>query len=193
MRKPGYAAALLVVILQSCSTDARERLKHFFFEVPAEPVATTASAGSTASGDAAVLPELPQPAARFASIHSPYAERQCDVCHKADNRMRVVAEQRDSCGDCHEDYFDADLVKHDPVSSGDCAMCHVAHRSPHRALLIKPVFETCVDCHDAEDLSAETHGAGDVTNCVACHDAHFGGEHLLKKDYSPKVPPAVAP
>jgi predicted CXXCH cytochrome family protein len=180
---PGVLALLAAVVL-SCSSDARQRLTHFFFEVPDEPVA---GASTEAAAEPAGVPELALPPARFASVHHPYAEQQCDACHHVDERMRVAPEHRDSCGDCHEDHFDEDLVKHEPVLDGDCSMCHVPHRSQHRALLIQPVFETCTDCHDAEDLSEAAHGAAEATNCVACHDAHFGGAHLLKTEYAAKT------
>ncbi|HRX86832.1 MAG TPA: cytochrome c3 family protein [Phycisphaerae bacterium] len=188
MRKLLVVMALLVAAGLSCTPEARQRAKHFFFEVPDESAGATASTESKSSKDSSNLPELHLPPSAFVSIHPPYADQQCDACHNAEKRMNVVGETRDTCGECHEDFFDEDKVTHFPVASGDCLSCHQPHRSRFPALLVQSVKDTCAGCHDTGDLSEDAH-QGDVSNCVKCHDAHFGGEYLLKKDFVPAKAP----
>lgn len=183
MRTPLYLMALPVAIVLGCTPDARDRAKRFFFEVPEESPASTATAD--ASANSSTLPELHLPPSAFVSVHQPYADQQCDACHSTEKRMKVEDQPSTTCGECHEDFFDKALVKHDPVAGGDCMQCHVPHRSRFPALLIRSVLDTCVECHDAEDLSKPAHAGEAVGNCAACHDAHFGAEHLLKKDFVP--------
>lgn len=183
MRKSPYLLILAAFAASSCTPQARDKARRFFFEVPDETAGQSASADVSSNGPSD-LPELHLPASLFVSVHTPYADQQCDACHSTAKRMNVSEKASDTCGECHEDFFDEDLVKHDPVSSGDCLMCHVPHRSRYPALLAQPVRDTCTDCHDMDDLSEDAH-AGDASNCIACHDAHFGAEHLLRKDFVP--------
>jgi len=179
------ALAVLTVVIIGCASDTGDRLKRFFFEIPDESVTESDSIraqhphdGATdAPSDKLILPEP-----RFASIHAPFADHECSACHDMSAKMAVAEDQIDSCGECHEDYFDEDLVMHEVVADGDCSLCHLPHRSEHRALLTQPLPDLCTDCHDMDDLDEETHPVAKVNNCTACHSAHFGGEHLLKSE-----------
>jgi predicted CXXCH cytochrome family protein len=186
MRKWPWAILLAVVILVGCSPSARDRLKHFFFEIPdesaaAQPAVDVAGAPGTSSSDAVATAGSPSPApTAFLSIHAPYDSNDCSACHQQDARMSVPKDQSESCGTCHERHFDEDEVMHQPVSEGDCSMCHVPHRSQYKGLLNRPVLTICSDCHEPDDLSEEAHVPPTRDQCTLCHDAHFGEEYLLK-------------
>jgi len=179
----GKLRVLLIstLVVAGCSLATRERLKHFFFEVPDESQARAEDEQS------APAPHLDEPDAapvlaesKYRSVHPPYAQRACALCHDATRMMQPQAVFLDTCQDCHERYFGPDVV-HPPVAEKQCAMCHDPHRSEYSALLRQPVLDTCVDCHDEpEDLSADAHGGDGVENCTACHDPHFGTAKLLK-------------
>lgn len=167
--------------MMGCSHIARDRVMHFFFEIPAEgedaPDAGTAP--RQASTTRLSKPALPAP--RFASLHPPFVRRECQSCHDAAKRMDVRGDLLDSCRACHSRYF-SDAVGHAPVSEGQCTECHEMHRSLEPHLIKMPVFDLCVECHDEpEDLSEAAHGAAGVERCTDCHDPHFGTGMLLRK------------
>ena len=120
MRKLGWAIPFCLIIALGCSQAVRERLKHFFFEVPeaAEPP-VTAEARSP-NGDEPPLLILPEP--RFRSVHAPFGLRQCGSCHDAGRRMQVRTDLLDQCGQCHARYFGQE-VGHSPLAAGLCALC----------------------------------------------------------------------
>ena len=179
MRNSVCAILLCLLITIGCSQGARERLKHWFFEVP-EETKTQVIAHEPALQENGV-PRLVVAESKYKSLHPPYVDRQCGSCHDAVNRMRARADLIDSCRSCHARYF-GDEVGHFPVAQSECAACHDMHRSEHPALLKMSIYETCIECHDeAEDLSEEAHGGKGAENCIACHDAHFGTGKLLKK------------
>lgn len=158
-----------------CSAQTRDRLKHFFFEIPEpapEPSPTVEPRVASAAPTAAP--------AKFTSIHQPFLERKCAHCHDDENRMRPRKDLLDACRSCHARYFTPE-VGHAPVQQGQCSECHDPHRSIERSLMKKPILETCVACHDEpESLSPASHSGADANNCAACHDPHFGTGKLLK-------------
>jgi predicted CXXCH cytochrome family protein len=162
---------VLVVVVLGCSQAARDRMMHFFFEIP--PAETPAAEQMADRGESATKPEeLQLPPSRFQSVHAPFAQRACLKCHDQQRRMLVRKDAAKQCEACHPRYF-SDEVEHDPVAQGACADCHLPHRSVHPHLLKRPVYETCIECHDEDDLT-ETHEGVDIKDCSACHDAHFG-------------------
>ncbi|MCP4592216.1 MAG: hypothetical protein GY842_15900 [bacterium] len=165
--------SLVVVVAVGCSEATRDRLAHFFFEVPAADAAREDATPEDAGPGLGIEPQ-------FASVHAPYAEKQCTACHAPENQMRVLEDLTDACRACHPTYF-GDAVEHEPVAEGECATCHQGHRSQHPALLRSTVLDACTECHDPpEDLSEEAHGGAGVENCITCHDPHFGGAPYLK-------------
>ncbi|MFQ5501477.1 MAG: cytochrome c3 family protein [Phycisphaerae bacterium] len=175
---------LALLLLLGCSQAAREKVKHFFFEIPDKSASAEDGTGTTRVSYEPPTLSLPQ--TRFASAHPPFIQRKCARCHDADKRMNPRDDLLVACRTCHTRYFGPD-VGHAPVVDGQCIACHEMHRSPLRSLLKQPVFDTCINCHDEpEDLSEEAHGgdAAAVENCVTCHNPHFGTGFLLKSDIS---------
>lgn len=165
-------------ITVGCSQARRDRLRHFFFEIPEDGAKTpVAEVEAVPTYD---VPTLTLPTGRFATLHPPYVLRQCAQCHDATQRMQPREDFLDSCRACHPRYF-TEEAGHSPVQEGQCIECHDMHRTIEPALLKQPPFETCIECHDEpEDLSEEGHSAKGVENCTACHDPHFGTGLLLR-------------
>lgn len=178
------AIVTLWVIAMGCTLSSRERLKTFFFDIPADE--STSAVPSTPDVIPAVWPVRSTfTPGVFASLHPPYVQRQCSRCHDAAQKMQPREDLSDSCKQCHSRYF-SDDVGHEPVSSGECGQCHDMHRSHLEHLLLLPVLDTCIECHDEpEDLSEEAHGVKGVQRCTSCHDPHFGEGLLLKAGIKP--------
>lgn len=178
MRRLGWLMPVCVVVAVGCSQASRERLKHFFFEIPdqEEPAATVEKPATPAEES----PTLVRAESKYLSQHPPYGNRQCNACHDPEKRMGVREDLLDACASCHERFFDEDQVGHSPVAEGECRECHVLHRSERFSLLKASVFDLCAECHDPDDLDEDTHGGAGVENCTRCHDAHFGESPLLK-------------
>ena len=186
LRRRAFLAVALFCVIFGCSQRTRDRVMHFFFEIPGENAASDVASQSDSLTESTVSQiDVPvtfsAPGIKFASRHRPVIERQCRSCHDAGDRMQVNTDlMMASCSTCHPRYF-SDEVGHGPVANGDCMDCHRPHRSEQPALLILPVFDTCIECHDEpEDLSQTAHSGADVEDCLKCHDPHFGEGMLLR-------------
>lgn len=175
-----------------CSGTARERLKHWFFEIP-EQADGQAPTGAHAEPEPFVPSAMPSgftARGRFASMHPPYVLRQCDACHGAVECMEVGDKMIESCRSCHPKFF-TEAVTHTPVQERMCAECHDLHRSTRAALLKDDTLELCIECHDEpEDLSEPAHTVEGVERCTECHDPHFGSAPYLKPNLGIAVPEA---
>ncbi len=171
-----------VALFVGCSPGAKERLKHFFFEVPEKPAAAEAEAEKKTPAEE--LPEAADLEQQYASIHPPYAQHDCKACHNPDSQMQVREDLSSWCGACHPRYF-SDEVEHPPVAAGDCLMCHRPHRSEYKFLLANKVESLCADCHGGpEDLSQDAHSGPDAADCTKCHEVHFGSGPMLRPGIS---------
>ncbi len=178
-----YIVPVGLVVVLGCSQAARDNAKHFFFEIPEETQAETASRNAEPT-DATARPDIKLPPSAYASVHEPYARDMCAECHDSSAKMPGLDNLTDACGECHSRYF-SDEVAHSVVSDGECLSCHQLHRSKLTSLLTRSAAALCADCHDdPADLSEEAHGVEGVERCTTCHDPHFGGEDemLLRPD-----------
>lgn len=183
-RRPLVPVACVIpvglLVLLGCSPDARERAKHFFFEIPEETESDVASKHAAPSPEERSTSTLPP--RKYASVHRPYKEQRCSSCHDSAQRMQVRSDLADACTACHPRYFSSE-VAHGPVTDGECTACHHLHRSERPHLLKQRIVDMCAECHDPpEDLSEEAHSVENVENCTACHDPHFGEDMLLKTE-----------
>lgn len=193
------SAAVIGLAVAACSVQSRDRLKHFFFEVPktnaesgTEAPAKAAAAGTeTAAGTASAAPT---PAAHTAfggtwpknvvSRHPPFAERRCSMCHDAHKGNAPLADQMPGCKSCHSELFQYRRYEHGPFASRDCLHCHEMHTSRWEKLLHKPETKLCVDCHAAQysDEALTTyHASINSQKCTDCHDPHFSDNPRLLK------------
>ncbi len=182
-----YAAAvacmLALAAMTGCSQVLRDRVLHFFFEIPTETATVTTPKSPTTQ------PDHPPAGVETASLgapersqHKPFVMRECYKCHVRADEQALRDDFVDACRDCHPEYFEYRRYGHGPVAAGQCDQCHVQHRSAYTALLSGPEQTVCAACHDPDAMAAVPDHAGtEAVACTACHDAHFGTDPGLLK------------
>ncbi len=115
------------------------------------------------------------------TLHAPYEEGECSVCHDESGKpSKAVA----TCFECHDgsDYPTVHKAGRSKSGAGDVGICLDCH-SPHAGyerLFVRPAEEaTCTQCHDRGPFEKETlHGAMD-SGCTTCHDLHKSNFEFL--------------
>jgi predicted CXXCH cytochrome family protein len=185
----GLLVGLGLVLLAGCGTP-RERyrvLSYFFDGVPdPDAVKRVTNAGGVQ------VPVL----ARTVIQHKPYADNQCDVCHRsARGEIQEFSEAYKQCVKCHKTVSNERVLMHGPVAREECRWCHAPHESAEPALLKDTPVKVCVQCHDKELLGPNPpeHLDG-TTSCLDCHYGHGGdGRYFLKPPPTSQPAPASAP
>ncbi len=185
--------ALITVI--GCSEVARDRLMHFFFEVP-DPAVMDRDASTTPSVGAHANP-MPALAASTPTdgwiLHPPYEMQQCTECHVADSGMSFDASIDTACRQCHAPFFESSRRPHMEDLDTECRACHHPHRSEVSALLRIPQPDLCWECHPADLAETPPHAAAAGRGCTECHEVHYSDRpHMLLRDSVATEPIAVA-
>ena len=120
----GIVGALFAV---ACAPESRDRLRHFFFEIPDESreVGDTTAPGSVPARKTAFAGKWPQYAV---SRHAPFIERRCQICHDPDDSNVPRLDYLTGCKECHPTYFEYRRYGHGPAVNGSCVL------HPQRAL-----------------------------------------------------------
>jgi predicted CXXCH cytochrome family protein len=135
-------------------------------------------------------------------IHWPVADQvaclNCHSPHASDVAGLLVEPLKPLCGSCHADVIERgekSLVKHEPVTEGECTLCHSPHASDNMFL-----FETadnvamCGSCHDWQMHTSHPLG-GDLADqrnpnlgldCASCHRSH-GSPHKVLANFDTKM------
>jgi len=167
-----------------CSTpEERHRILTIFFDGvpplhPAEPEPVLEAAEPEPSLDA----EAEAPVPSEASIHGPYADKDCEQCHSSRKSNRLKLERPALCWSCHDEEDFAGSVVHGPFAAGYCQGCHDPHRSPNPYLLVRPEADLCKGCHEQYDTEGVAgHRSDDERLCQSCHDPHASDlQYMLK-------------
>jgi predicted CXXCH cytochrome family protein len=117
-----------------------------------------------------------------ASVHPPYAEKQCDGCHDKNKQDGLIAPRAQLCFICHPDIIKKAFV-HGPAATGSCLECHEPHSTPNEALLKTDKVVLCAVCHREKRLAAAMHDsvAAKGMICTDCHDPHGGASPVFLK------------
>jgi predicted CXXCH cytochrome family protein len=107
--------------------------------------------------------------------HSPYEDKECDVCHEESGEPPATFSV---CADCHDnddDFLNVHNAGRDVTESMSvriCLDCHSPHAGHETLLMRQSQKETCLQCHDRSEFSRRVvHGAVDL-GCATCHDLH---------------------
>jgi len=153
----------------------------FFDGVPVPAPAGTNPDGTSSGAVAAV-----------SYIHPPYAENQCDACHKS--KLRFTRRDASGCTSCHTTVPGEYRHMHGPVAANACLWCHTPHESAFPHLLRESDRTLCTRCHTQALLSTErvpAH-ADESRGCLECHSGHGSSARFMLKD-APQPAPVGEP
>ena len=130
-------------------------------------------------------PEAPLFAAR--SIHAPFADRTCEICHAGSSSELIENGTSDLCLACHseiEEIVETAATPHMALEMVDCKDCHTPHASNSRKLLKEEEGQVCATCHDDKFAGEEEfqHGTIELLGCASCHEPHGGANEALLRD-----------
>jgi len=193
------ALALLLVLvtasaLAGCSTPReRYRVLSFFFDGVPNPDAPP-KVVAVARPDSEFAPVV---TAVVLTVHKPYKEGRCVVCHSSVNgQIQDFARAYDSCVKCHKKVSTEHALMHGPVAREACRFCHAPHDSVQPALLKDTPIKVCTQCHDKQLLGEYPYQHMDgQTSCLLCHAGHGGhARYFLKPPATqPNAPPRIPP
>jgi len=114
-------------------------------------------------------------------LHSPFADKSCEMCHAPAKDGKVVLAQADVkslCVTCHDDkakLIETAKVQH-PGAAGDCTDCHNPHASKYPGLPKTNPVEICLNCHSDQADMLKTkkilHQPVFEQGCATCHEPH---------------------
>ncbi len=160
------------------SKEARYHMLSVFFDGVPDPNAPPPTDPKVAPGGPAKLEDQ----SAEGSVHSPYEQRKCELCHESQMSNRLKMDKSVLCGSCHtRDQFEGAYI-HGPVAMGDCEICHEPHRSSFPHLLRTKGSAVCGRCHTPQTYAGlETHKAEKGEDCLKCHSPHASNQpHLVK-------------
>lgn len=188
MKDPGHRWSVVLIIsgillLSQCSPYAGKSVLHFFFDgVPEADSAQTASeepAGASMDS-AGVWTENMALSEPEGSLHYPYVEDACELCHDQQSMGSMVESQPGLCYNCHEDLGEMFTTLHGPVAAGYCTACHEPHRSKNEKLLRWTGDALCFYCHQEKRIRGlETHEGLEGMVCTDCHNPHGGEDRYI--------------
>ncbi len=140
----------------------------FFFDGVPDPRVTGGP-----GGDATIALEV--------VVHAPYAEENCEACHRTN--YRPSRNDPGPCLSCHESLKDEHRWTHGAVAGGACLWCHAPHESARKWLLRGPDRNICIQCHTATPLVSTSVPAhmDPTASCLECHYGHGGDDSLMLK------------
>lgn len=190
-RHPWVMVAIPLIggaILASCSPEQKDRVMHFFFEIPeaeSQDVDPSPSIAAEEPTPTTLLAIASQPS-KFG--HPGFHDHRCSECHVKDQPDLLAASFDAVCLTCHQPITRGHQFVHAPVAAGDCRGCHVHHESDHAGLLVMKADDLCSTCHRRESFeNTPPHQAQLQQACTECHQSHGGATRMLLK------PPASSP
>lgn len=180
--KIGLVIGSMIIIMSSaCSNKV---LKVFFDGVPgaADSAAMNHTTADSKPGRIIVTDSRPVDSTLKGSVHLPYQNKKCSLCHDQEVISKILKPQPQLCYNCHDDFSSYYKVVHLPVANGKCTICHTPHRSDQKKLLKQPTAELCIACHDDPDLlTTAAHAGSPGAECTNCHNPHGGEDKRLMK------------
>lgn len=117
------------------------------------------------------------------SVHEPWKEHACDVCHLVKQSNALIEDVDAACRSCHEDVLVTATAapNHSPVREGKCLLCHQPHQSFKPHLLRLTGEAMCISCHEVESISRDDHPGVHRVDCLLCHRGHSSPRGALLK------------
>ncbi len=172
---------LLVSLFTCCSPKSNQRVLSFFFDgVPAQHFSdsSTVVKNTKDTANKSIVAKYADLSTK--SIHPPYKEGNCTLCHNQFATGMLNTPQTELCFRCHENFDKKFAFVHAPVASGYCTGCHNPHISELPKLLVRKGQDICLHCHEAiMVLKNEVHAEIGETACTDCHNPHGGNDRYL--------------
>jgi predicted CXXCH cytochrome family protein len=173
---------LMGVVLHSCVTKSNYRALSYFFDGVPNPDSTSVQKLDISAvidpGNTNIVINTQS----SGSVHPPYADRDCSMCHDRDKQNKLISNMPDICYMCHDNFSDGNKTVHGPVAGGNCTQCHDPHKSKYKKMLLDNSQELCFKCHQKEDVMNNLiHSDIDSMVCWNCHDPHSSTDKLLLK------------